>query len=109
MVGAILVATQADRALGDGRGFVTRMTERARLMFWLGMQAGKVATPMTARARRHTRDSRWTVGTVAGLTTRVDPAVRALLLRAMTVSANLLRRQADVRLMAIRAELVPLR
>lgn len=92
MVGAILVAADADLAL-RGRGiFVAAVAGRARSVLRLGVQTWQLLNLMTGRAGRHARNARWPVGTMAGLTTAAELAVGASLLRTVAVSANLLRR-----------------
>jgi len=108
MVGAILVAADADLAL-RGRGiFVAAVAGRAPPVLRLGVQTWQLLNLMTGRAGRHARNALWSVGTMAGLTTAAELAVGASLLRAVAVSANLLRRKPAVRLVTIRAGLVPL-
>ena len=92
MVGSILVAAEADFALGGGRIFVAAMAGAARPVLGLCVQARKLLDLMTGRARRHAGCSLRAVGTMAGHTAGGDASVGALLLGAVAVSAYFLRR-----------------
>ena len=108
MVGAILVAADADLAL-RGRGiFVAAVAGRALPVLGLRVQAGKVLELMTGRAGGHAGESVRTVRTVAGHAPRADASVGALLLFGVAVGADFLRWKPAVRLVTIRAGLVPL-
>jgi hypothetical protein len=108
MLFAILVAAKANIALGRGRIIMTRVTNRARLMLDLCVQAGELFTLMTSRTSRNARDSVRAVGAMTSLTAAADSTVRAGLLGAVTIGACLQCRQACVRLVAIQASLVAL-
>ena len=76
-------------------------------MLGLGMQAWELLQLVAAGAGRDARDTRGPVRAMAGPATGAQLAMRALLLRAVTIRASLLRGQADVRFMATAADLVP--
>ena len=92
MVGSILVAAEADVALGGGGIFVASVTGRAGPVLGFSMQAGKPLDLVTSRAGRHTCRSLRAVRTMAGHAAGGDASVGALLLFAVAVSADLLRR-----------------
>jgi len=69
MLGAILVATDANAAREGGGILVTLVAGYARLVLGLRVQAGKLLELMTRRARRHLCRSLRTVRSVAGQTT----------------------------------------
>ena len=92
MVGSILVAAEADCALGGGRIFVATVAGRAGPVLGLGMQAGELLDLVTGRAGRHTRQSLRAVSTMAGRAAGGDASVGALLLFAVAVRAHFLRR-----------------
>lgn len=108
MVSAIFVATQADGALGRGWVFVSAVAQVARLMLGLCVQARQFLQLMAARACGNARDSGRPMRAMAGSTTGAQLAMSALLLGAVAIRAGLLCGQADVRLVAIGANLVPL-
>jgi len=109
MVSAVLVATEANRAFRSGGIVVTAVTQVARPMLLFGVQARELFHLMACRARGHARDARRPVGAMTGAAAGTQLPVWALLLRAMAIRTSLEHGKPRVRLVTIRANLMPLR
>ena len=92
VIGPILVAAEADLALGGGRIFVATVAGRARAVLGLRVQARKLRDLVTRRAGRDTCRSLGAVRSMAGRAPAADAAVGALLLFSVAVGADFLRR-----------------
>lgn len=107
VIGAVLVAAEANGALGSCGIVVTAVAQVARPMLLLRVQARQLFHLVAGRARRNTRDASRTVRAMTSPAASTQLSVRALLLGAVTIRTRLERGEPHVRLMTIGANLVP--